>query len=46
MHHERYSLSVYKVHLYREQGTVLDSVDAAEAFTLDPAHRIQKLSLH
>ena len=42
---ERYSLGVYKS-LYREQGTVLDSVDAAEAFTLDPAHRIQKLNLH
>lgn len=44
-HCERYSLGVYKS-LYREQGTVLDSVDAAEAFTLDPAHRIQKLNLH
>ena len=42
---ERYSLGVYKS-LYREQGTVLDSADAAEAFTLDPAHRIQKLNLH
>ena len=44
-HCERYSLGVYKS-LYRGQGTVLDSVDAAEAFTLDPAHRIQKLNLH
>ena len=44
-HCERYSLGVYKS-LYRGQGTVLDSVNAAEAFTLDPAHRIQKLNLH
>ena len=44
-HCERYSLGVYKS-LYRGQGTVLDSVEAAEAFTLDPAHRIQKLNLH
>ena len=44
-HCERYSLGVYKS-LYRGQGTVLDSADAAEAFTLDPAHRIQKLNLH
>lgn len=42
---ERYSLGVYKS-LYREQGTVLDTAAEAEAFTLDPAHRIQKLNLH
>ena len=42
---ERYSLGVYKS-LYREQGTVLDTATEAEAFTLDPAHRIQKLNLH
>lgn len=44
-HCERYSLGVYKS-LYREQGTVLDTAAEAEAFTLDPAHRIQKLNLH
>lgn len=44
-HCERYSLGVYKS-LYREQGTVLDTADDAEAYTLDPAHRIQKLNLH
>lgn len=42
---ERYNLGVYKS-LYREQGTVLDTAAEAEAFTLDPAHRIQKLNLH
>lgn len=42
---ECYSLGVYKS-LYREQGTVLDTAAEAEAFTLDPAHRIQKLNLH
>ncbi len=44
-HCERYSLAVYKS-LYLEQGKILPTADDAEAFTVDPTHRIQKLNIH